>query len=299
MVMEVRKPYSTMYRLFTVMLVMLTLISYIVISAAKINYLVIIASICVGISYGILSNVVAARHLYFLAAASPHSALFAASLGMIIYMLVGGNPRYWSVIIGITLLNVVSYLIRVSRSKDVATSVFVSLTSSLSVVTLYYLSMVSNVSRDALMSVIVGELTLVSREYVVEATLITAAIVIPVIIMYYGMIYEPKVTTSVINKYDIVMYTILALATVGLIKLTGFILEHVLILMPGAIASTVARKARDALAISLLTSLAATSLGLLIYVPTGMSPSGMAGVFLVSTYVVSILLRRKRGRINL
>jgi len=298
-VMEVRKPYSTMYRLFTVMLVMLTLISYIVISAAKINYLVIIASICVGISYGILSNVVAARHLYFLAAASPHSALFAASLGMIIYMLVGGNPRYWSVIIGITLLNVVSYLIRVSRSKDVATSVFVSLTSSLSVVTLYYLSMVSNVSRDALMSVIVGELTLVSREYVVEATLITAAIVIPVIIMYYGMIYEPKVTTSVINKYDIVMYTILALATVGLIKLTGFILEHVLILMPGAIASTVARKARDALAISLLTSLAATSLGLLIYVPTGMSPSGMAGVFLVSTYVVSILLRRKRGRINL
>ncbi len=290
MVSKVR--FSNVYRVAVMLFTLLSLTSYAIIAVIKFNSLLIVASICVGISYGLISNVVAARRLYFLAAASSHSALFAASLGMSIYLILGGNPRYWSLLVGIVLLNLVAYLIRVSRNRDVATSVFVSLTSSLGVITLYYLSQIARISKRDLMSIIVGELTSISSTYVLEAILITLVLVTAVIATYYGLIYES--ISDGISKYDVILYVILALVTVGLIKLTGCILEHVLILMPGAIASMTSRRAKDSLVISTISSITATSIGLLSSVISGLSPSGVAGVFLVGTYVLIMLIKKVR-----
>ncbi len=287
-----RVGFSRVYRVAVTLFALLSLTSYAVITVIRFDSLLIVASLCVGISYGLISNVVAARRLYFLAAASPHSALFAASLGMTIYLVLGGNPRYWSLLVGIILLNLVAYLIRVSKNRDVATSVFVSLTSSLGVITLYYLSQIAKVSEKDLMSIIIGELTSINSTYVLEAMLITLVLVITVITTYYGLIHE-SISNS-ISKYDAILYVILALVTVGLIKLTGFILEHVLILMPGAIASIISRKAKDSLVISTISSITATSIGLLSSVLTGLSPSGVAGVFLVGTYVLITLIKKVR-----
>ena len=281
---------SRAYRVVVTLFILLSLASYAVIAVIKFDSLLILASICVGVSYGLISNVVAARRLYFLAAASPHSALFAASLGMAIYLILGGIPRYWSLLVGIILLNLVAYLIRVSKNRDVATSVFVSLTSSLGVITLYYLSQVAKVSEKDLMSIIIGELTSINSTYVLEAALITLILVIAVITTYYGLIHET--VSNGISKYDVMLYVILALVTVGLIKLTGFILEHVLILMPGAIASIISRRAKDSLVVSTISSISATSIGLLSSVLTGLSPSGIAGVFLVGAYVLIMFIRR-------
>ncbi|MCS7103586.1 MAG: metal ABC transporter permease, partial [Candidatus Korarchaeum sp.] len=94
-----------------------------------------------------------------------------------------------------------------------------------------------------------------------------------------------------IGFYDVIAALSLAIATIGLLKVTGFVLEHVMILLPGITAASLAKSLRgffiQAFTISLLGGLGGLMLGLL----TGLAPSGCVGLVLLSLFLVSLIGR--------
>ncbi|MEM1819741.1 MAG: hypothetical protein QW399_06365, partial [Sulfolobales archaeon] len=81
--------------------------------------------------YGNLSILISARRLYFLATVTPHSALLAVIIAVIINRIVEVlNEFLWSAIIGCALMFCVGYFIRRGSDTDTITSVYVALTAS-------------------------------------------------------------------------------------------------------------------------------------------------------------------------
>ena len=253
---------------------------------------------CAGISYGVLSSLVAARRLYFLAGASPHAALLAAVLSIALTSIIGINTYFWALLLGIALLYIAGFMIYRGLDADIATSVFVSLTSALSVIAIYFILTNFRYSADVL-SIIVGNPLLISWFDVLFLIALTLAIILPILLTYYENVYvgidrEDAITSgSRLWLYDLITFTALALATVGIIKVVGFVLEHVLILLPGSIAIASSRNSKEALLTSLIISLSMALLGLNMASIFNIAPSGMIGLLLFAIYVMTLILKSK------
>jgi len=258
----------------------------------------VLVFVCAGVSYGVLSSLVAARRLYFLAGASPHAALLAAVLSIALTSIFGISTYFWALLLGIALLYIAGFMIYRGLDADIATSVFVSLTSALSVIAIYYILTNFRYSADVL-SIIVGNPLLISWFDVIFLIALTLAIALPILLTYYENVYlgidrEDAITSgSRLWLYDLITFTALALATVGIIKVVGFVLEHVLILLPGSIAIASSRNSKEALLTSLIVSLSMALLGLNMASIFNMAPSGMIGLLLLIIYVMTLALRRK------
>jgi len=258
----------------------------------------VLVFVCAGVSYGVLSSLVAARRLYFLAGASPHAALLAAILSIALTSIAGINTYFWALLLGIALLYIAGFMIYRGLDADIATSVFISLTSALSVIAIYFILTNFRYSADVL-SIIVGNPLLISWPDVVFLIALTLAITLPTLLTYYENVYlgidrEDAITSgSRLWLYDLITFTVLALATVGIIKVVGFVLEHVLILLPGSIAIASSRNSKEALLTSLITSLSMALLGLGLASTFNIAPSGMIGLLLLIIYVMTLVLKSK------
>ncbi|HIP63504.1 MAG TPA: metal ABC transporter permease [Archaeoglobus profundus] len=252
--------------------------------------------ICASLIYGVLSPIISARKLYFLSIASSHSALLAVVLAIPLAKICL-NEYLWSILIGISLLYCVCYAIEKGIDIDVATAIFVSFTSSASVIAMYLVLTNYPVETD-LWSIILGDPLLVNW-YDVYYTMIIAIITVMIVLLTYREqvsigIEKDCATLSGINVklYDILLYTILGIATISMIKIVGFVLQHVLIALPSAISMLLAKNSKSMLITSIVVSLTSGLVGLNLAILTNQAPSGVIGLLMFGIYVITLIIRR-------
>jgi len=262
-----------------------------------VQWVLIMAS--AAITYGLLSSLISARRLYFLSAASAHGALLAVVLAIPISRIVGILNEYiWSILLGLVLIYYVGYLISRGVDPDVATGVFTSMTASLSIIAMYFVLTQYSINTD-LWAIILGDPLLASWHDTLFATIVMIITIISIFLTYreqvcIGVERDCTILSGVnVALYDWLTYTLLGLATIALIKVVGFVLEHVLILLPAAIAIQISRSSREVLIVSVLVSLFSSILGLFIAIAFNLSPSGIAGVILFLIYVFIFAVRRR------
>lgn len=252
------------------------------------------------LSFGALSTLIAARRLYFLAGTLPHASLLSSILSVI---LLSGYDAYHQqlamIAIGVVLTYSVSYLIHRGVDSDVAVSVFLAGSSSLSVVLIFYL-LTSYELEANLWALVVGDPLLVEWPEVLQTSVVGLLAVTAVVLTYkrqvlIGVDRDHARTLGVrVSFYDWVAYSTLALVMVGLVRIVGFVLEHVLALLPAALAMLVARSSSVILPLSVSLSVAASLLGLTLSILFNYAPSGLTGLLLTVIYVATLLLVRGR-----
>jgi len=250
------------------------------------------------LTYGLLSCLVAARRLYFLSMASSHGALLAVVLAIPLSRAFQPLTEYgWALVVGLALMYFVGLMISKGVDPDVATAAFVSMAASLSVVGMYFV--LSNYPMGAdLWAVVLGDPLLASWGDVAYAGAITAATAISTILTYreqicIGLERDCAVLSGInVALYDWLLYTLLGVGTIALVRIVGFVLEHVLISLPAATAVMVARGSREVLGLSVGLSVAASAVGLCLAVSVNLSPTGLIGLLLFLTYLTVLLSRR-------
>ncbi|MEM3936052.1 MAG: metal ABC transporter permease, partial [Ignisphaera sp.] len=250
--------------------------------------------------YGFISPVIAARRLFFLATEAPHMALFSVVLGIVVYKTTNLlNEFLWALIISIILINVVGHLIRAGVDPDVATSVMVSLTASGSVVATYYVLTFYSVQYN-LWAFILGDPLLVTSQEALQLTIIAVASALATVYLYMFGVYmgvdldHTKLSARNIWLYDTAIYTLLGISSVALLKIVGFVLEHVLLTLPAIIASTVSSSSREALHTSVVSAVASSFLGLLLSTKLNIAPAGGIGFITLSIYLIARVLSAKK-----
>lgn len=258
----------------------------------------LVVMVAAALAYGALSPLIAARRLYFLAGASPHAALLAAVAAIPASRLLGILDEYtWAVLAGLILAYIVGYMIYKGVDSDTATAVFVAFTASASVMAIYYV-LTSFPMESNVWAMIVGDPLLASWSDAIYATAIAAVVLALTLLTHrenvcLGVDRDGARLSGVrVEVYDWLVFTLLALTTVALIRIVGFVLEHVLILLPSAIAVTIAGSARNALLISLTVSLAASLAGLYAAVVLNQAPAAAAGLLLTAVYAVGLAVKR-------
>jgi len=273
------------------------LILYAAILGLTYNVLWVIIFTSAALIYGSLGNIVAVRKLYFLAGAAPHAALFAVTLSLPVSKLIGGDSFVYASIFSLALIYVVGYMIYKGFDIDVATSMFVGASTSLTVIFIFYVLTRFPVEYS-LPAVIMGDPLLVSwREGFI--VMVIAAITYTAVHLTFneqlsiGLDRASAMLSGIkVWLYDLLAYTLLGIGAVALIKIAGYILEHVLLLLPPAISITHARSAREAFSFTLLLSVASSLAGLHLSLITNLPPSGMVGLILLLLYIVTYI----RGR---
>ncbi|RLI07374.1 metal ABC transporter permease [Candidatus Bathyarchaeota archaeon] len=253
------------------------------------------------LAYGLMSSIVAARRLYFLAGASAHSALLAVVLAIPLAELLGlMDERSWALLMGLLLIYAVGYMIHRGADPDVATSVFVAATASASSLAIYYV-LTRFPTEAELWAIIVGDPLLSSQQDAFYALGVASLTALAVILTYREQVYigldREFMRLSGVRTwaYDLLVFTCLGLVTVSLIRVVGFVLEHVLLLLPSAVATRLVKSSGEVLLASTSISLAASLLGLLLAVSVDLSPAGIVGLVLLTAYLSSLLAGRWAG----
>jgi len=79
-----------------------------------------------------------------------------------------------------------------------------------------------------------------------------------------------------------------------LLRIVGFVMEHVLLLLPGAAAATAARGMWRVLAYGVLAAVAAGLSGLALALILGAAPAATIGAVMLAIYVASLAAGRRR-----
>ncbi len=245
-----------------------------------------------GLVYGSLSPLVHSRRLLFMAGAAPHAALAAASLGVVIAGYIGGPYSLWGLLLGTILVYVAGYSTYRGMDPDVSAGLLAGFSASLGVAGLYLAARVGAAS----FSFIIGDPLLASpRDALIVIGLGAATTLILVAaserISYIGVDRDDALLSGArVWVYDLILFTALAVTTVGFIRLVGFILEHVLILIPGALILLVTRGARVSTINGAMLGGVYSLAGLLLAGLTGLPPAALTGFLLMASYL-AVLVR--------
>ncbi|MEB3860443.1 MAG: metal ABC transporter permease [Desulfurococcales archaeon] len=246
-----------------------------------------------GAAYGALSSILHARGLLFVAGASPHVALASAGISSLIVMDAGTAWLVLSLAIGVSIIMAAGYMIERGFNADDAAAFMASLSSTAAVLALYRLSAIGG----DVAGLIIGDPLLVGVGELVVLSLSTLAIIIALAVggwrmIYIGMMREESLlgpTKSL--AWSMILYLVLGLATVGMLRIVGYVLEHVLLLLPGIIASQAVSGWRRGLAASAIIGLSASITGLIVAVNFDVSPSGASGAILVLLFLMAHVIR--------
>ena len=278
-------------------MIILTIIATILLVASILKYpkwtLVILSA---SLIYGTLSPLISARRLYFLSAASAHIALLAVVLSIPLAS-IALNEYLWAIAIGLALLYAVGYSIHRGMDEDIATAIFVSLTASLSVIAMYLVLTRYSIGYN-LWVIILGDPLLVSWRETYYAFGVAIITLLATLLSYreqvsIGIERDCAVLTGInVRIYDWLLYTLLGIATIAMIKIVGFVLQHVLILLPAAVSMLLAKDSKGMLLMSILVSVISGLSGLQLSVMINQAPSGVIGLLMFGIYVTAFLIKR-------
>ncbi len=241
------------------------------------------------VMYGTISPLVYARRLQFLSAASSHTALLAVLISIPLSMYI---PTYLtSMLVGLALMYAVGYAINRGVEPNTATSILVSFTASASVLAMYYVIRNYELQTD-IWALILGDPLLTTWKDLMFLGFVTLLVISVALLTYREQFHigfdRDCATLAGINVklYDIAFYSILAISTVAMIKVVGFVLQHVLILLPCAIAMRFVRGSKLLIVSSIAVSMLGSIIGLALAIELNLSPSGVIGLVMFSFYAL-------------
>ncbi|MCE4607204.1 MAG: metal ABC transporter permease [Desulfurococcales archaeon] len=261
----------------------------------EIRWLILIT--LAGLAFGVLSPIVTARKMMFLAAAMPHSALLAAVIGIPLSITYGLSPGLWAIIIGTPLPLIIYALEKKGVEEDVGTSVYVAATASLSVALMYYV-LTSYPMESSLWSYILGDPLLSTWSDVYLVTIITVALLALLVPfmreqILMGVDRDFAVSSGIhASLYDIIFLLLLSLSTIGFMRTVGYVLEHVLILLPASLALLISKSGRDVVLFSITSAVLSAIIGLLLGISLNLQVSASVGLVLLIGYILAIVWRR-------
>jgi len=244
-------------------------------------------------AFGSLSPLVHARRFAFFAASLPHSALLSVTIGYVASLTLGGPPSLWALALSLLLSAALVHLIHRGVSEDSATSAFVSFSVSGSIAAMYYV-LTAYPAKVSLWSYILGDPLLATWEdaliaVAVGAVALAAAYLTHMAEMNIGLDSEFAAAAGLrVGLHNYFLASLLTLVAVGLLRVVGFALEHVVMLLPGAIAARLARSAREFFLLSLAVAMAASVAGLLLSLATNLAPAAAVGFVLLALYLAAL-----------
>jgi len=249
------------------------------------------------LAYGSLSSLLVARRALFLGGALPHLALLASAAGLLLELKLSANPIAASAVASAALALAAGLAASRARDPDKVVAAFVGVASSLSVLTLTYISYkypaayrvsalllgdpLLSSKLDAAVSLATG---LAALAYSRSALMVHVAL---------GLSRESAVLAGArALAHDAALYCLLGASTALLMKVVGFVMTHVLLLMPGVVASLTSSSAREAFAASVAVAVSSAALALAAGLIADLSPNGLAGAVLLAAYVAIYVARR-------
>ncbi len=279
-----------------------TLLSLIAIAIAlwgsvSIGSLTAVCELClVAAAFSLLSSVVALRRMVFLAAATPHTSVFSTALA--VSLLGSGAPALPAMFLASLSLAFLALALARRLGMDVATGIVVSISAVGTIFALQYLASVG----VSISSLVVGEAPkhIELSPIAVAAGLLTLCYV-PLALPKHLLISVDedlaKLAGIRVLLHDAVLASLLALVGVATVTSVGFVAQHVLMLVPPAIANALCGSCREGVSTSLVASIASAATGALISIELGVAPAGGVGATLLAYYVASEIVSRvgRRG----
>lgn len=284
----------------SILLVMLNILTilFTILSSLSFDPRKVIAYLMMGFTFSLVSIVVYFRKLEFLASSATHTSLLAVIIGLMIESVTRVHYALWSLIIGLIIIHIAGLMIRRGIDPNNTSAIIVASTSAFSVIVAYILVTRFTIGYN-LNSLFLGDPLLISTTDIVFVVGVTAVI----LTMFTLSLYEilslgiDEVTIKILGVkttiYDVMTYSMIGLATIGLLRVSGYILQHVLILLPAITSSFFSKSGRELILLSIMLSLLASSMGFFISLLVNLSPTGVTGIVLVTCLIYGVL---KRGR---
>lgn len=261
----------------------------------------IVIAMLTAIMMGIVSPLIAARRLYFLATEFPHMALLAAASSIILVNITPvKHELFWVMVIGLTLIYLVGYAIHKGFDPDIATSIATAGAVSGSVMVMY-IALTRYRTSYSLWSLILGDPLLVTRQDVYVLAMLTAITIAISLAIYKAIMYAgiDRDTSMLIygrklHLYEFLFFTVIGLTTLAVIKIVGYVLEHVLLLLPALVSMNFVEGGKKVMFSSLCVSIISNLLGFSLAILFNFAPASSTGFIILTMYLVSLAVNRLR-----
>lgn len=267
----------------------------------SVPYIWVLTILFSSILYGALSPLISARKIYFLAAEAPHISLLSIALGIILTNILPIlNEFSWTILISLTLIHGIGLAIKRGLDPDIVTSAAIAFSASCSVIAVSYVLSRYSI-RYNLWSIMLGDPLLTTMEDLYILISISVIVLYVTIYIYRVNVYlgidADYVKLHGVNTlfYDLALFTVIGIASIILLKLIGFVLEHVLLLLPSIMAINITESSNQVFVISILLSVFISMTGLAISIHLNVAPAGSIGLIAFLFYTTSHILRAKKS----
>lgn len=274
----------------------LTLLIYIAILVLIVEHSWVITMLSIGLAYGSLSYLISIRKLYYLAEASPHIALFIFTLSIIITGFYGLESFLLSITIGIFTITLLGLTTGKTRDLDKSLSLLIGLSSSFNVLALYFL-LKTNPRGLSFTTIFIGDpLLTTTREAYVSLAIALFTLMTTTVTLREQLIISidrdfAKISSIKTWLYDSLAYATLAINTIGLLRITGFILQHVLALLPSVAISMIKKSLWESYLLTIVSTTYIALASLNVSILLGVPPSGIIGLAYIFYFIITYLKR--------
>lgn len=257
----------------------------------------VLAYLFMGLALSSTSLIVYYRRSELLASESVHVGLFSVTLGYVLDYLFNVPILLTALLTGLTMVYSTGLLVKTGFPIEKASAILVSFTTAISVLVIHY-ALTNIPAKYSLSAIILGDPLLLTRSDALLA--ISISLLITIIVVFFireivNVSIDP-VSVSVVGVktafYDFISYTIIGVSTIGLLRLAGYVMEHVLVIMPAIVSSMYSRSLREHVLNTALIGASISALGYLLAVFIDTSPTGLTGLLLVLLLVIGYLVKK-------
>ncbi|MEM4718241.1 MAG: metal ABC transporter permease [Desulfurococcaceae archaeon] len=284
-----------MLKLFSISLILIFLLSmYFTYSFDPIR---VMAYVSMGLALSAVSIVVYYRRAELLATECVHIGLFAITLGYIVEYLYGISAFLIAIFMGLIIVHLANYMVHLGISVEKASAVVVSFVSAMSVIAIHYILVYIPV-RYSLPAIIIGDPLLITRNEAITAICISILVLFIVILTIKELINTSidPVSASLAGLrtrvYDFIAYTIIGLTAIGLLRLAGYVMEHILLLLPAIVSSLYSSSLREHIVNTILVGASFSALGFALAKQLNTTPTGLTGLLIMILIVINYMVRR-------
>jgi len=199
--------------------------------------------------------------------------------------------------VGLSIIYVVGFAIHKGFDPDVVTSIAIGATVSGSVMAMYF-ALTRYRTSYSLWSLILGDPLLATQRDVYALATMAIVVVVLTLAIYKVVIYlgidrdSAYLVFRNVHIYDFLFFTVVGLTSIAVIKIVGFVLEHVLLLLPALTAMNVVEGGRNVLVTSIVVAISSTLIGFSTAMVLNIAPASAVGFTILSMYIVTKALQR-------
>ncbi|MEM4912668.1 MAG: metal ABC transporter permease [Desulfurococcaceae archaeon] len=261
-------------------------------------YYRLIAYVAMGGAMAAISFVVYYRRLEFLAAGATHSALLAVVLGVLLEYYTGLNHYVLALLIGLAVIYAAGVLVKMGLTPEKASALLVSFTSASAVLSVHY-ALTMMPGRVSLSALILGDPLLLTVDEAVLGITLSFTIIAAVYLLRRAVVEtsvdEVSAKIAGLNTafYDLVVYTLIGAVTIGMLRLAGYVMEHVFVLLPALATAEFSGSTDEHLVLTITAGVLSALLGYLLSYLVRSIPTGVTGLLLLALFILSRLKPRR------